>query len=279
MIHYINTHPEMGNMLWLEEGDIQIGIALDYGIRVRHLSIKGMENLYYQQPADLSDGFGTPDTWKLRGGHRLWLTPECEDSYYPDDAPVSYTLKDNGVLIVQDVEPPLGIQKTLEITFQEDGTVHLLHNFYNRNDHPIVGASWGVNSLDGCGKIEFAYGGGKKGDFYPGCVLATWGATTLADPRLKIAKDRIYAQHDANVTDYFKMGVYCPDGTAILESKGQRLTIGFAVPNIRILPDQGCNFELYMHKCFLEMETLGTITNIAPGESASHWETWKLERA
>ena len=46
MIHYINNHPEMGNMLWLEEGDVQIGIALDYGIRVRHLSIKGMENLY-----------------------------------------------------------------------------------------------------------------------------------------------------------------------------------------------------------------------------------------
>ena len=39
MIHYTANHPEMGNMLWLEEGDIQIGIALDFGIRVRHLSI------------------------------------------------------------------------------------------------------------------------------------------------------------------------------------------------------------------------------------------------
>ena len=45
MNHYINTHPEMGRMLWLEQGDIQIGVALDYGIRVRHLSIKGMENM------------------------------------------------------------------------------------------------------------------------------------------------------------------------------------------------------------------------------------------
>ena len=33
-----------------------------------------------------------------------------------------------------------------------------------------------------------------------------------------------------------------------------------------------------MHKKFLEMETLGTVTTIAPGESASHWETWKLEK-
>jgi hypothetical protein len=219
---------------------------------------------------------GTPDTWKLRGGHRLWLTPECDDSYYPDDAPVSYTLKDNGVLIVQDVEPPLGIQKTLEITFREDGTVHLLHNFYNRNDHPITGASWGVNSLDASGEISFGYCG-NRGDFYPGRVLALWGDTYLGDPRLTFEKDRICAKY-LPVDDYFKIGVYCPTGEAILESKGQRLTMGFAVPDIRDLPDQGCNFELYMHRCFLEMETLGTITNIAPGESASHWETWKLER-
>lgn len=275
MIHYINNHPEMGNMLWLEEGEIQIGIALDYGIRVRHLSIKGMENLYYQQPADLSDGFGTPDTWKIRGGHRLWLTPECDDSYYPDDAPVSYTLKGNGVLIVQDVEPPLGIQKTLEITFREDGTVYLVHNFYNRNDHPITGASWGVNSLDGCGKISFGFDAPAHG-YYPKRVFALWGDTNPADPRLRFTRERIYAEHDPNVTDYFKVGVYCPQGEAILESKGQRLTIGFATPDIRELPDQGCNFELYMHPKFLEMETMGTVTDIAPGKSASHWETWKL---
>ena len=277
MIHYINNHPEMGNMLWLEEGDIQIGIALDYGIRVRHLSIKGMENLYYEQPADFSDGFGSADTWKLRGGHRLWLTPECDDSYYPDDAPVSYTLKENGVLIVQDVEPPLGIQKTLEITFKEDGTVYLMHNFYNRNDHPIRGASWAINSLDASGEIEFSYAGGKKGDFYPGTVVALWGQTSLADPRLTFYSDRIHAKY-LPISDYFKLGVYCPNGVATLESKGQKLTMGFAAPDIRTLPDQGCNFELYMHKMFLEMESLGPVTDIAPGESASHWETWKLEK-
>ena len=60
MISYINDHKDMGRMLWLEQNDIQIGIALDYGIRVRHLSIKGMENLYYEQPSDLSDGFPPP---------------------------------------------------------------------------------------------------------------------------------------------------------------------------------------------------------------------------
>ena len=277
MNHYINTHPEMGRMLWLEQGDIQIGIALDYGIRVRHLSIKGMENLYYQQPADLSDGFGTPDTWKLRGGHRMWLAPESDGSYYPDDVPVSYTIKEDGVLIVQDPEPLLGIQKTLEITFRKDNTVHLLHSVYNRTDSPITGTSWGVNSLDGSGEIEVDFGV-TGGGYAPRRIVSLWGETNLADPRLQFEKTKILAKHMPEIKDYFKIGVYCPTGKAVLKSKGQQLTIGFDTPPLEQLPDRGCNFELYLHSRFLEMETLGTLRQIAPGECASHWETWKLEK-
>lgn len=276
MISYINDHKDMGRMLWLEQDDVQIGIALDYGIRVRHLSIKGMENLYYEQPSDLSDGFSTPSGWKLRGGHRLWMAPECDESYCPDDTPVSYTLKEDGVVIVQDTEPWLKIQKTLEITFRPDGTVHLIHHFYNRNDHPITGASWGVNSLDGCGKIWVDFAAGQR-EYKPRRLVSLWGATNLSDPRLKILKNEILAEYQP-ITDYFKIGVYSPGGKAILESKGQKLTMEFAAPPSNTLPDNGCNFELFMAKAFLEMETLGSIAQIAPGESVSHWETWKLER-
>ena len=129
-------------------------------------------------------------------------------------------------------------------------------------------------SLDASGEISFGYGG-DGGDFYPGRVLSLWGDTYLGDPRLCFEPNQIRA-HYLPVSEYFKIGVYCPTGEAVLESKGQRLTIGFATPDIRQLPDQGCNFELYMHPKFLEMETMGTVTDIAPGESASHWETWKL---
>ncbi len=276
MKSYVNQHPDMGRMLWLEQGEILVGVALDYGIRVRHLSLKGMENLFYQQPADLSDGFGTPDTWKLRGGHRLWLAPECDDSYYPDDVPVSYTLREDGVLIQQEVEPPLGIQKTLDISFREDGTILLTHNFYNRNDHPIDGASWGVNSLDGCGQIEIGFSAGKGG-YAPKRVISLWGDTNLADPRLTIEKDRILARY-LPIAPYFKIGLYSADGIATLESKGQRLTIGYDAPQIHQLPDRGCNFELFLSKRFLEMETLGPVTHILPGQSATHCERWKLEK-
>jgi len=168
MNHYINTHPEMGRMLWLEQGDIQIGIALDYGIRVRHLSIKGMENLYYQQPADLSDGFGTPDTWKLRGGHRMWLAPESDGSYYPDDVPVSYTIKEDGVLIVQDPEPLLGIL-VMPIAQQLDEDV------------------WGLLIDDVTEGLAAHRAGVQKGDY----IVAADGVATLSSQNLL----RVRRQH------------------------------------------------------------------------------------
>lgn len=40
--------------------------------------------------------------------------------------------------------------------------------------------------------------------------------------------------------------------------------------------DKGSSSECYCNDQFLELETLGPITTLAPGETISHVETWKL---
>ena len=128
---WIKNHPEHGRVYWLSDGKTEVGVAMDFGIRIVHLSCAGMENLYYVQPADLSDGFGTSDTWKLRGGHRMWLAPEGDHSYHPDDDPVKIMPLENGVLVEQPLDPLQNIVKTLKITFCENGAVRLDHSFRN----------------------------------------------------------------------------------------------------------------------------------------------------
>lgn len=268
---------ERGRILWLKEYGIQIGIALDYGIRILHLSLEGMNNLFYEQPADLSDGFGTPDTWKLRGGHRMCTSPESSDSYYPDDDAISYTLLENGVLLEQQTDPLLGVKKFLQITFCDDG-VRLDHRFQNMTDKSITAASWGINTLDGGGKAVMPFPGVPAGDCVPRRVISLWGPTSMADPRLHWDKDNLTVQH-LPVYGYFKAGFYCAAGIATYENKGQLLTITYDVPPITDLPDMGCNFEIYMCPKFMELETLGVTCNIQPGESVSHWECWSLKKA
>jgi len=43
-------------------------------------------------------------------------------------------------------------------------------------------------------------------------------------------------------------------------------------------PDHGCNFELYSDPDFLELETLGPLIELSPGQTVTHEEEWSLWR-
>lgn len=271
----IRKTQQWGNVLWLQNAGIEIGVALDFGIRIVHLSCEGMENLYYVQPNDLSDNF-TKDDWRVYGGHRLWMAPESEDSYCPDNAPVEYVLEDNGVLITQQPDPVLQIRKRIRITFLDDGGVQLDHSIENLSEEIVTGASWGVNTLDGGGTARICFTG-ERG-YNPKRVVSLWGLTDLHDPRVKFQKDSVTATHMADITDYFKIGLYVTPGKAVLTNKGQELTITFVAEPMAAYMDGGCNFELYMCSRFMELETLGVKTEMAPGEAATHTEVWHLKK-
>ena len=86
-----------GNLIWLSDGRTEAAAALDFGIRIVHLSCAGKPNLFYSQPDDLSDGLATEAGWRIYGGHRFWSSPESTRSYYPDNAPVACELLADGV--------------------------------------------------------------------------------------------------------------------------------------------------------------------------------------
>ena len=265
-----------GHVLWLSDGSAEVGVALDFGIRVVHLSCTGMENLFYQQPNDLSDGFVTPAGWRLYGGHRLWIAPESDDTYYPDNDPVTYTQDADSVLVTQQIDPVLKIRKQLRITFG-DGTVELEHIAVNEADQPLTGATWGVNTLAAGGTAHIGFPVTQPGDYVPRRVVSLWANTNLHDERVRFTKDSLTAWHKPS-RDYFKIGLYCAPGKAVFENKGQRLTITFDALPLDQHPDNGCNFELYMCDKFMELETLGAKRYLQPGEIMSHTETWQLSK-
>lgn len=278
MQYEIRNTAQWGEVLWLENDAVEIGVALEFGIRIVHLSCKGMENLYYVQPKDRSDNFTTDQGWILYGGHRMWLAPESSDSYYPDNNPVSYTMLENGVLIEQAEDPWKKEKKSLRISFMEDGTVELLHSFQNTSNETVIGASWGINTLAGGGVAKINFSCGTRGGYNPKRVVSLWSDTDLHDPRLAFSKESLTATH-IDMPGYLKLGLYSNPGEAVLTNKGQKLTIGFDVAPMEAYMDGGCNFELYLCRQFMELETLGTRTEILPGKTAEHREIWHLSPA
>lgn len=277
MLKCVKDTPRWGRVLWLSNETAEVGIALDFGIRVVHMSCLGCENLFYVQPEDLSDGFVNSNGWKLHGGHRIWMAPESDDSYFADNDPVEWEDIENGVLVTQNVDPLLGILKTLRVSFLDDGGIKLVQSIQNASNLPIDGASWGVNTLDGGGTAFICFTNNDKRGYTPHRVVSLWSDTNLHDPRLSFDKQGLTARH-MRLPDYLKLGLYCLEGKAVFENKGQRLTLLFDSHPLSEYPDNGCNFELYMCSEFMELETMGTKAHLLPGECTSHAETWYLTK-
>ena len=89
-----NTHPIHGECVYLDNGVIQIGVPLNFGLRITHFSFVGEKNVFFVQPNDMQT-FSTKEGWRLRGGHRLWLAPESLADYAPDNQPISYKITKN----------------------------------------------------------------------------------------------------------------------------------------------------------------------------------------
>ena len=92
MKHRIEHHPLFGKTLFWDNSVIEIGVPLEFGLRICHFSFCGEKNVFFEQPRELTQ-FSTPEGWHIRGGHRLWLAPEGEYDYYPDNQPIAYAQK------------------------------------------------------------------------------------------------------------------------------------------------------------------------------------------
>ncbi|MBQ9967982.1 MAG: hypothetical protein IJO88_04595 [Oscillospiraceae bacterium] len=275
MKHEIRDIPGRGRVLWLTDDKTELGVALDLGIRILHLSCAGMEDLLYEQPDDLSDGLSTPDGWRIYGGHRYWTAPESEKSYYPDSVPVAYELTENGVRLTQQDDPWMQIRKRLDIEFMEDGSIELRHSAENISNMTVSYASWGVTTLDR-GEARIGFRRGIPGTYAPSRSISLWGDSSPADPRIRFGEDEIFASHKP-MENAFKMGIFSPDGRATLINKGQQFTLSFEAEKGADYPDGGCNFEVYMDLHVLELEALGQLRTLAPGERAEHWERWQVK--
>ena len=266
-----------GNVVYLSDGRTELAAALDYGLRVVHLSCAGRENVLYRQEPGCPDGVTTDKGWRLYGGHRFWSAPESESSYYPDNEPVECDLLEGGVRLRQRVDPWTKLQKELTLHLLPDGTVQAEHVLTNCGDAPVSAAPWGITTLRGGGTARIPFSPTVTGEMNPRRVLALWGGTRMDDPRLRFGPEALEVRWDGGSGDYCKLGLYNSTGTASYTVGGQRFTLTFPVAPPEVCPDMGCNTEVFVNRRFLELESLGPTQTLAPGESARHTEHWRME--
>jgi hypothetical protein len=217
------------------------------------------------------DGFG----YRLIGGHRLWVAPEVPaKTYATENTEVEITEGPDFVTATAGPDAS-GIGKALTVSFVGDAT-QVGHTLKNHSDTAIDVAPWAITQLVPGGRAILPL----DRDPVDAAGLQGSGGVTLW-PYTDMSQLAIHPRY-LDVTDVahlpLKVGVTLQSGALVYQhgsnvfskATGRRATGTYA--------DQGAAGQCYVHERFVELETLGPVVSLEPGEETSHTERWTQTR-
>jgi hypothetical protein len=274
------------NAYRISNNAVALIVLADVGPRVISYHFIGGENIFHEvaEEASLTGG----SDFRLYGGHRLWVWPEVDRTYFPDNVPVAVSQDNNSVRFTAPTEsgsPGTHLQKELEIRMDQAGPrVQVRHRVTNQGRQPTELALWAPTMMRAGGRAILPLpprAAMDKDHFQSVGPLTLWSFTDLADPRWTLGTEYIQLRQQAHPIGRFPeqmTGIYNPAawGAYFL---GETVFVKHAtvIPAAEY-PDFGCNFEVFTNPEFLELESLGPKVQLEPGESSVHKETWTLFR-
>lgn len=276
------------NNLRISNGNVELTVTLDVGPRIIGYQLAGGKNVF-KEYADQLGKTGEPD-WQIRGGHRLWVAPEdLTRTYAPDNGPVHHQEVSSGRHRFTPAEDkPYGVQREFDVRLAPKGSkATITHRITNTGDRIADLAVWSL-SVMAPGGVEIVplppkkpHPGSPKNarspaDFAPNVTLALWPFFDFKDPRWQFGTKYITLRQDPKAKGPTKLGVahkmgwigYLNDSTLFVKR------IPFK-PGATY-PDNGVNFETFTNEDMLEVESLGPLAKLEPGQSIEHVEEWEL---
>ena len=277
------NYKNYGKCLEISNGTVDLLVTLDLGPRIIRYGFCGKENMMYEDldrvngydKPDLKEMFGANAKWYLYGGHRLWISPEYTETYYPDNNPVEYEAAENMAVFSCDVQEVTGLQFSTCVALSDEGSdVRITHFVENCSGEPQTYAIWALTVLDK-GGVELIPFNTNDTVLLPNRTVMAWPYTNFADHRLYMGEKFLSLSSDS--TDKaFKLGFDHNNGVAAYINKGMMFVKRFTHYEGGNYPDNGCSFETYTNQHFLECETLGEIGQKPDGSIVSHTEYWNL---
>ena len=259
----------------ISNGLIAAEVATGFGPRVVGLRPAGGQNLFARLD-DLGIDLENGRRFLFRGGHRLWLAPEVPDvTYEPDDGPVETTA---GSGFVETASLVGDVLKTIRVELADDeAEVTVDHHLVNRGDEMIEVAPWAITQLrpGGTALMPLGSGGPEPGRLQPWASVIGWAYTDWSALRWDLEHGVVEIPDSRESPT--KLGTALVRGWLAYVTDGWVFAKYVTAKPLSI--DLGASGQVYANRDFVELETLGAFVSLAPGESASHRETWRVWRA
>jgi hypothetical protein len=268
------------NCYRVSNGEIELIVTGDVGPRIIRFGFIGGQNLFKEYPEQL--GHSGEEKFQLRGGDRVWKAPEDPvATWAPDNVAVEIRITANGLIARAPVEPLTNLQKEIEVSMAPSGTsVTVSHRITNHSYFTLEFAPWALTMMAQGGR---AVSGFPPRGHHPANLEATnsltmWAYTNLSDPRWKFTSKYLMLRQDPNNKEAQKLGMFNPDTWAAYVLNNEAFVKRSRPDATKTYTDFGASFETFTNNEFLEIETLGPMTNVAANQTVELVEHWGLFR-
>ena len=263
----------------IKTGFINLLVPKTIGPRIISLSIEGGSNLFAELPNDYLEYPGE-ENFYFYGGHRLWLGPENPFiTYKPDSQPVNIIETPGLLKITQDLDDVTGIQKSIHIRLTNfENVVIIDHYIHNAGEEPLNCAPWAITQfrLGGIVIIPQQIHEGKENKLLPDRSIVLWPYSDINDPRIHWGNQFIFINTEPldkalkiGVVNNEKWMAYFYDNLLFIKYADNYES--------KQMIDNGATSECYCNSKFAELETLGPLTKLEPGQTIRHREIWRVE--
>ena len=268
------------NCYRVSNGEVEVIVTGDVGPRVIRFGFVGGQNLFKEYSEQM--GKTGEEKFQLRGGDRVWKAPEDPvATWAPDNVPVEISPTPTGLVARSPVEPLTMLQKEIEVHMAPSGTeVTVSHRITNRSLFPLEFAPWVLTMMapGGMAITGFPPRGRHPINLEATNPLVMWAYTNLADKRWTFTKKYLALHQDANNSEAQKLGLFNRDTWAVYLLNGEAFVKRATADSTKAYTDFGSSFETFTNNEFLEIETLGPLTKVLPGQTVAQVEQWSLHR-
>lgn len=269
------------NSYRIGNGEVEAVVTGDVGPRVMRYGFVGGQN-FFREFEDQLGRSGEPD-WQPRGGHRIWAGPEdAVKSYAPDNGPIDIALTADSIVATEPVEPLTGLEKQIAVRMASTGTgVEVAHRIRNAGREPYRLAPWALSMMarGGYGIHGFPPRGTHPEMLAPTNPLVMWAFTNLSDPRWTLLERYLVLRQDPDNPVPQKLGTFNQRTWGAYLLNNELFLKRYDAPgDPSRYPDFGCSYETFTNADILELETLGPLVTLAPGQSVTHTERWSAFR-
>jgi hypothetical protein len=261
--------------MWLRVDELDIEIATSASPRILGLRRSGGSNVFARLP---NAGIDLPHGGRFRfiGGHRLWRAPEVPEVTYRFDE-LDDLEHDGASVTMRGIADSDGIVKRLTVSAGAGGLV-VEHTLEHQGSRPVETAPWAITQLvpGGTAYVPFGPGTPDEGAVLSDRRLVLWPYTDLDAPELSVGRSMITVLASPRPSKT-KIGVENTRGWIAYVLNDQLFVTWAPVHREdRVYPDRGASLQCFRDERFVELETLGPLERLNPGDRVSHTEMWHL---